>query len=126
MSHRIHWLTQVVPGSSGTWVVEGRALLGVITAVYDKMPYAHMVPIKSVITGIESMFDQSARRVKVAVVSQGQIESTPSGMPNRKPDLDTIGNSENLLRKRSRYYSETLELLSYRLMVILIGLVSCS
>jgi hypothetical protein len=60
--------------------VDGRALLGVITAVYEDEPYAHMIPITSIFSGIESMLSKDSKRAKIEMIAYGR--------PNaRKHDL---------------------------------------
>ena len=54
------------PGSSGSWVVRGSHLLGQIIAVYDGEPYAHMMPIGEVVSGIKAAFG-SARSPEVSL-----------------------------------------------------------
>jgi len=47
-------------GSSGSWVVRGSCLLGQIIAVYEGEPYAHMMPISEVVSGIKAVSDTAS------------------------------------------------------------------
>lgn len=69
-------LTVAGPGSSGSWVVRGSRLLGQIIAVYDGEPYAHMMPIGEVVSGIKAASD-SARSPEVSL----QIRTNSSIRP---------------------------------------------
>jgi hypothetical protein len=63
-SHPINGLltdSYAAKGSSGAWVVRGSDLLGVIVAVYDNEPYAHMLPIEQVFSGIRSAYTDDTK-----------------------------------------------------------------
>lgn len=42
-------------GLSGCWVVRGSKLLGIIVAVYEVEPYAHMIPASAIFSDIKSL-----------------------------------------------------------------------
>jgi hypothetical protein len=100
--------------------------------VYDNEPYAHMTPISSVISGIESLFDEGKKVMKVKVPHQGRIEAKPSDMPNMKPNTKpnttpnpgSADNSKLPLQKIFTNATEFSELLASILMALLVGLVS--
>jgi hypothetical protein len=103
--------------------VDGRALLGVITAVYDNEPYAHMIPITSILSGIQSMFGGDPMRTKVKVVSHGQIEARRRDVSKDWPKpMVSVGHVTSM--KKSIDYYRISELLSILLNLIVIGLVS--
>jgi hypothetical protein len=97
----------------------------VITAVYDKEPYAHMVPIKSIFSGIESMFDRGTRQTSIVVASPGQIRGKLRDMPKRQTAPEILSKQEDD-QKRFAGYLPIAEFISSILMVIVTGLVSLS
>jgi hypothetical protein len=52
-SYILTW--RLAPGSSGVWVVDEYALIGIITAVYDDEPFAHITPIGTVFAGVQAV-----------------------------------------------------------------------
>ncbi|KAF2827038.1 hypothetical protein CC86DRAFT_466786 [Ophiobolus disseminans] len=58
------------PGASGTWVVDGNALLGIIIAVYDGEDYAHMLPIGPVFASIQAVCRQGSQLPSLKVLDQ--------------------------------------------------------
>ena len=87
-------LTVAVPGSSGSWVVRGSRLLGQIIAVYDGEPYAHMMPIGEVTSGIKAAFG-SAQSPEVSL----QIRTNSSIRP-----IDGEENAPSLLEDDELFY----------------------
>ena len=61
------------PGLSGTWVTRGSDLLGVIVAVYENEPYAHMLPIHRVFSDIRSLFAQDGKFPEVGICLQSSL-----------------------------------------------------
>jgi hypothetical protein len=55
-------------GTSGAWVVRGSTLLGVIVAVYENEPYAHMLPMEQVFADIRAAYtDHAASPMNVGI-----------------------------------------------------------
>jgi hypothetical protein len=52
-------------GLSGTWVVRGQALIGILIAVYEGEPYAHMMPISQVVSAIKTTVSNAGNIPKV-------------------------------------------------------------
>jgi hypothetical protein len=44
--------------------------------VYDNESYAHMIPITSIFSGIESMLNKKSKRIKVKMIAPGRKSST--------------------------------------------------
>ncbi|KAF2789692.1 MFS general substrate transporter [Melanomma pulvis-pyrius CBS 109.77] len=54
-------------GLSGTWVTRGSDLLGMIVAIYEDEPYAHMLPIHQVFSDIKSLLAKDGHLPKVEI-----------------------------------------------------------
>jgi type II secretory pathway component PulK len=67
--------------------VTGRALLGVIISGYDSEPYAHMVPIASIFSAIESVPLSGNEETNVRVAAQVLLEATPRKAADFRPQL---------------------------------------
>lgn len=61
------------PGLSGTWVTRGSDLLGVIVAVYENEPYAHMLPIRQVFSDIQSLLAQDEKFPEVGILFESPL-----------------------------------------------------
>lgn len=57
----------VARGSSGAWVVQGSYLVGMIIAVYDDEPYAHMLEVASVFSDIRALLSDGEHVPSVRV-----------------------------------------------------------
>jgi hypothetical protein len=64
-------------GSSGAWVVQGPCLLGIIIAVYDDEPYAHMLDIASVFQDVRALLSDGEHIPSVLVAGNLALESSP-------------------------------------------------
>lgn len=87
-------LTIVGPGASGTWVVDGNALLGIIIAVYDNEPYAHMIPIASIFSGIQDMFSKHSKHPEVHILKAECIEKRRQELPRTSQPRASFPNVE--------------------------------
>jgi hypothetical protein len=67
------------PGSSGAWVVQGSSLLGIIIAVYDNEPYAHMLDITNVFQDIRALLSDGEQIPSVLVGGRA-----PLGNPSQR------------------------------------------
>lgn len=72
-------------GLSGAWVVSGDQLLGMIIAVYDDEPYAHMLEMTKVISDIRALMSTEDRIPQVALVEPPCLASATAIEPLRKP-----------------------------------------
>jgi hypothetical protein len=69
-------------GLSGAWVVRGPRLIGMIIAVYDDEPYAHVLPISSVFSDIEALLSDGHLPPQVSLPSQKlAYETNPTVTP---------------------------------------------
>jgi hypothetical protein len=66
-------------GSSGAWVVQGSSLLGIIIAVYDDEPYAHMLDITNVFQDIRALLSDGEQIPSVLVGGRA-----PLGNPSQR------------------------------------------
>jgi hypothetical protein len=112
-------------------VVEGCALLGVIIAVYDQEPYAHMIPIASIFSGIESMPIKNLAAMKVEIRGQVLVKATQGkllsidNMQQTRTSLRTCRrNAENERKSQSTLGSLLKANSPMLLMMLVIGLVS--
>jgi hypothetical protein len=64
-------------GLSGAWVVRGPCLIGMIIAVYEDEPYAHVLPISSIFTDIRALLSNGDHVPQVSLPerSMGYLES---------------------------------------------------
>jgi hypothetical protein len=62
---------------SGAWVVRGQRLIGMILAVYEDEPYAHVLPIRSVFNDIEAFLSKDNLISKVSLPSRLTYEGLP-------------------------------------------------
>jgi hypothetical protein len=60
-------------GSSGAWVVQGSSLLGIIIAVYDNEPYAHMLDITNVFHDIRALLSDGEQIPSVLVGGRASL-----------------------------------------------------
>lgn len=76
--HMMNMLTddRTGKGSSGAWVVRGSDLLGVIVAVYDNEPYAHMLPIEQVFSAIRSAYTDGTTNPANVDISLPPVDPT--------------------------------------------------
>jgi hypothetical protein len=56
-------------------------LIGVIVAVYDNEPYAHMLPIESVFSGIRTTIPDNLKHVELQLLNAELIEKLNLGPP---------------------------------------------
>lgn len=84
-----------------------------------------MVPITSIFSGIENMFDQGTRQAKVAIVSQVQIEGKPRDLPKQETNSESQDRHRAQQKKPTDFFKMA-EFLSNILIVAVIGLVSIS
>jgi hypothetical protein len=56
-------------------------LIGVIVAVYDNEPYAHMLPIESVFSGIRTTIPDNLKHVELQLLNAELIEKLNPGPP---------------------------------------------
>jgi hypothetical protein len=59
-------------GLSGAWVVRGSHLIGMILAVYEDEPYAHVLPISSVFRAIETFLSKERLLCKASLPTRPQ------------------------------------------------------
>lgn len=75
--------TTLEKGLSGAWVVHGNGLLGMIVAIYDHEPYAHMLPMQKVFSDIQTTFTSDGRHphvdISIANVLEDARKYTESG-----------------------------------------------
>jgi hypothetical protein len=71
-------LTKPERGSSGAWVVQGSSLLGIIIAVYDNEPYAHMLDITNVFQDIRALLSDGEQIPSVLV--GGPVKSNTNNL----------------------------------------------
>ncbi|KAF1993486.1 MFS general substrate transporter [Amniculicola lignicola CBS 123094] len=62
-------------GLSGSWVVRGADLLGMIIAVYTDEPYAHMLPITQILSDIQAMLSNGDSVPQVGFPQHDNSES---------------------------------------------------
>jgi hypothetical protein len=103
--------------------VDDRALLGVITAVYDDEPYAHIIPITSIFSGIESMFSRDLKRSKIEMIADGRLNAKNHDLiSNEATSEPSVDKAVWLEKNQIDIQLETL--VPSFLMAITIGLVS--
>ena len=57
-------------GLSGAWVVSGETLLGVIIAIYDDEPYAHMLEITSIFSDVRALMSSGDRVPVISLIDR--------------------------------------------------------
>jgi hypothetical protein len=76
-------------------VVSGSDLLGVIVAVYDNQPYAHMMPISDVFSGIQSILTENLIRPSIRVLDYQEMFDQGQDEGGHLPDRLASNNLED-------------------------------
>jgi hypothetical protein len=97
--------TAIDRGSSGAWVVQGSKLIGIIIAVYDDEPYAHMLDIASVFQDIRALLSDGEHVPNVLVSGQVTLDTQPNESTsllteNLTLNLATAGEDETCPEKK--------------------------
>jgi hypothetical protein len=93
--------------------------------VYDNEPYAHMIPITSVFSGIESMLSKESKRMRVEMIAHGRLDARKQNLTSKEATPEPLVNEPVRLVK-NKIYTHLEDLLPRFLMTLVIGLVSVS
>ncbi|KAL1633086.1 hypothetical protein SLS56_003157 [Neofusicoccum ribis] len=76
---RVEGLGLSTLGSSGSWVVRGSSLLGVIVASYKHDPYVHMIPAEKIFADINGLYGPEANPIGVTLPCPETAEEQQAG-----------------------------------------------